>query len=92
MAYNLPESTSSFPTTWCADVRCAEALIAPNSVLALLLQAVFCLQDIGFDGIASLGTDRNILNKYFDEYFAAAVRTAGKRSSGVFRNLNYVTP
>lgn len=34
------------------------------------------VQDIGFDGIdPQLGTDDNVINKYFDEYFPRAVRT-----------------
>ncbi len=32
-------------------------------------------QDLGFDGIdPELGTDDNVINKYFDEYFPRAVR------------------
>lgn len=32
-------------------------------------------QDIGFDGIPELGTDDNVINKYFDDYFPRAVRS-----------------
>lgn len=33
------------------------------------------MQDVGFDGInPTLGTDDNVINKYFSEYFPAAVR------------------
>lgn len=32
------------------------------------------MQDVGFDGInPTLGTDYNVINKYFTEYFAKAV-------------------
>ena len=34
-------------------------------------------QDIGFDGISpEIGTDDNVINRYFDVYFPRAIETA----------------
>ena len=36
-----------------------------------------CSQDVGFDGISPVpGTDDNVINKYFTEFFPQAVRVS----------------
>lgn len=48
--------------------------LPPGTVLAWA-QKGFLLQDLGFDGINPVpGTDDNVINKYFSEFFPQAVR------------------
>ena len=51
--------------------------VFPSSMHALSVLICHCSQDVGFDGISPVpGTDDNVINKYFTEYFPQAVRVS----------------